>query len=303
MDYTAGNPRGPHHQPTMFDTDQNNGWPPLPGQEAGRTEGRQLRWAFNHTCWYCEKKGHWNSECPTPHLVCPRKGKCVVPLLHQAFVGVCYLGGRTKADSPAKGRGKKRARTPTVPTNTPEATESPPAGSLLFSPNPTKAHWEEDDEMGRSFRQRSRYGGSTPPPSTWGNAPWGASWNDFSKRPPSPSFPKHNSPKPTDPCLVEYGRAGSQPLYLKHHSLEKTGVAEAPDTTMVEDFHPSGGRYNGWTPLDPLPADYGVEDLTTCAEEDLPGAVYYASDDPPLPTMAMVQAYRRKSVRDLGVSD
>jgi hypothetical protein len=65
-DYTAGNPCGPHHQPTSFEDNHHCPAPlftskPLP---VGRGESTKL---MQHRCYYCRHVGHWNNQCASPH--------------------------------------------------------------------------------------------------------------------------------------------------------------------------------------------------------------------------------------------
>jgi hypothetical protein len=100
--------------------------------------------------------------------------------------------------------------------------------------------------------------------------------------------------QPPSPCIFDFGREGSEPLYLPNPI----------------------NNINRTSPLSPisLPSqlshNFGQEDLTQYKEKDLPGAIY--TDDDPLhifePTIQMVDEYcrnkdyRNKTIRDLGVS-
>jgi hypothetical protein len=74
--------------------------------------------------------------------------------------------------------------------------------------------------------------------------------------------------------MFDYGRGGDNPLYLPHDAA-----------------------------TDDLPHNYGRENFLLYAENDLPGAVFPADDDPFAPTASAVDQYRRQTARDLGVSD
>jgi hypothetical protein len=193
-DYTAGNPRRPHHQPTPFENDHHCPAPlftskPLP---AGRGESTKL---MRHRCYYCRHVGHWNNQCASPHTQCHEVGKCIVPLRHQAFNQACEYGGRTPANHPNPDTMKTQKRKrqletddfnpPTgaanTPNNTPVDNGLPPANSLLFTPL---------DPLAKSF-QPSWYQAALPP-GTWGNTPWGAGWDEYAARHPFP-------------CIFKYG--------------------------------------------------------------------------------------------------
>jgi hypothetical protein len=276
MDYAAGNPHGPHHQPTMFDEETSRGWPPLSSTNV-LEEGRRAKMPGIHQCYYCGQRGHFNYDCSSPHVKCHDELRCLVPLNHPAFVAACFYGGRTSNNHPSH---RKRRRTITSPSSqegptpapsspTANATELPPADSLLFSPNPSTP-----DAVIASFAP-SPYQGPAPSPSRWGDAPANTTWEEFAIRNPSP-------------CIFDYGRGGDEPIYLggvieEVGQSDLSGVVPLPDPTPI------------------LPRNYGVEDLSRYAEEDLPGAAYYYDDDPFAPTIH--NTYRRNSVRDLGVSD
>ena len=278
-DYTAGNPRGPHHQPTPFEDDRHCPAPrlttkPLPGRgESAKT--------IRHRCFYCGQVGHWNNQCASPHTRCNEVGKCVVPLRHRAFNQACEHGGRTPANHPMNQKRKRELEADDTmtdaagtPNNTPIDNALPPADSLLFAPL---------DPLAKSF-QPSRYQ-TAPPPGTWGNAPWGAGWDEYAARHPSP-------------CIFEYGRTDSFPLHI---GGTRTGVSpEYTDPANKENHTDEDSTTTVATDL--LPDDFGVENLTLYDEQDLPGAVYYPDDDPFAPTTAKVVQYRQKLLRDLGVS-
>ena len=295
MDYTAGASHGPHHQPTPFEDDQHYEWPTLLLSKEGRPPNKAKGKPQGHQCFYCGERGHWNLQCPYPHNKCHEEKKCVVPLGHWFFRQACHYGGRTMNNHPDPttqySYKRKRHTTPAdfappqnptiTPNNTPTGDGLPPADSLLFSPNPPQSRL---DPLAQSFLP-SRYQGQAPPPGTWGNAPWGTSWEEASQRPPSP-------------CIFEYGRGGSEPLYLGSLGA---GPASGHTTTTKEE---SSQEQDSATTVatDLLPYDFGVEDLSQYDERDLPGAIYDYEDDPLAPTAAKVAEYRQRLLRDLGVS-
>ena len=189
MDYTAGASRGPHHQPTPFEDDRHSEFPLLPTRQLmwGEDKPQKKKKPQGHQCIYCHQRGHWNLQCHTPHAGCYREGKCVVPLQHQHFEQACAFGGHMVANHPDPTtqypHHRKQQVQPTdfvpspihspTPNNTPTNNDQPPANSLLFSPNPPRLL----DPLAPAF-QPSPYQ-TTPPPGTWGNTPWGASWDDF----------------------------------------------------------------------------------------------------------------------------
>ena len=258
IDYTAGNPRGPHHMPSMFDQEDTRN--PLPPRFKKFT-----REPKGHACKYCGAFGkHWNGDCPDPHQICNTKERCIVPLEHKHFGEACHWGGRSRHNHPVEDRHIKRATrrkaerrktrnasviTPDDTTGFPTTSTSftpmnidvennlPPKDSLLFSPNPVTVFDSKENF------EPSKYQGPTPPPGTWGNMPWGANWDDAAKRPPSP-------------CIFDYGREGEDPLYLHHYDRR--------------------------------------EDLLRCAEEDLPGCQLHPDNYLDEPTMAMVDAFTKQ---------
>ena len=95
-DYTAGNPCGPHHMPSMFDKENtHNSLPPQHRKFTQKPKG--------HCCKYCGTFGrHWNNHCLEPHKICNMKKRCIVPLEHNHFNKVCYWGGRTHNNFPVE---------------------------------------------------------------------------------------------------------------------------------------------------------------------------------------------------------
>jgi hypothetical protein len=100
--------------------------------------------------------------------------------------------------------------------------------------------------------------------------------------------------RPPSPCIFDFGREGSEPLYLPNPI---NNIA----CTSPQSLTP---------PPSQLTHNFGWEDLTQYKEEDLPGAIYMDND--PLhifePTIQMVDEYHcnkdyhNKTIRDLGVS-
>ncbi len=69
-DYTATG-RGPHHQPTPFDPEQNTAvWPPLLTQPTRDASCHLYTASDKCRCFYCTQGGHWNSHCVIPHSKC-----------------------------------------------------------------------------------------------------------------------------------------------------------------------------------------------------------------------------------------
>jgi hypothetical protein len=274
MDYAAGAARGPHHQPTMFDMETSNGWPPLSSSTSVIEEGRKPKDPATHHCYYCGQQGHFNTQCSAPHTKCHSEARCLVPLYHPAFIMACYYGGRTAGNHPTHRKRRRltsaSAHSDPTPASSPAPTDTglPPADSLLFSPNPVA-----QDAVIASFAP-SPYQGPAPTPSLWGDAPLGTTWEEFALRNPSP-------------CIFDYGRGSDDPFY-QGGTIEEVDEADPVPAKDLPSF---------------LHHDHGVENLLRYAEEDLPGATHYYDDDPFAPTASMVDTYRRKSVRDLGVSD
>ena len=96
VDYTARNPRGPHHMPSMFDKEDTRN--PLPPRFCKFT-----REPKGHCCKYCGAFGkHWNNHCPKPHKICNTKQRCIVVLEHRYFDKACHWGGRTRNNYPVE---------------------------------------------------------------------------------------------------------------------------------------------------------------------------------------------------------
>ena len=266
IDYAAGNPTGPHHQPTMFDTEDNNGWPPLPSRQITIDNTEVKKQAGQHRCFYCLMKGHWNSQCPTPHFSCTEAERCIVPLNHPLFVQACEMGQRTRGNHPT-GPFRKRKRHceasdfegrdtpgPAGPSdsfrpNTP--TGLPPADSLLFSPHPSPS------EFATSPYQASLA------PGEWGKEGWDAPWADYPRAPKSP-------------CIFDFGRGSSE---------EQVPLLPNLDLDCEEESL--------------CAADREFLELT---EDQLPGAIYHYDTDPLAPTSALVNSSLSRRVRDMGLS-
>jgi hypothetical protein len=100
--------------------------------------------------------------------------------------------------------------------------------------------------------------------------------------------------QPPSPCIFDFGREGSEPLYLPDPI---NNIAYTSPRSLT-------------SPPSQLPHNFGQEDLTRYKKKDLPGAIY--TNDNPLhlfkPTIQMVDEYRcnkeyhNKTIRDLGVS-
>jgi hypothetical protein len=159
MKYAASSFSGPLHQPTMFDTEDNHGWPPPSATTTTWPEERQKKMAHTHSCHYCNQQGHWNSQCSSPHLKCHEELACVVSLEHPAFIRACSFGGRTSTNHPLHKGWKKQKRHGLQPINfTPPITPSntfndgmPSPDSLLFSANLETHPLISDDALTRSF--------------------------------------------------------------------------------------------------------------------------------------------------------
>jgi hypothetical protein len=86
MEYAASSSSGPLHQPTMFDTEDNHGWPPPLATLTTWPKEWAKKNPSTHTCHYCGQQGHWNSQCSSPHLKCHKELACIVPLEHPMFI-------------------------------------------------------------------------------------------------------------------------------------------------------------------------------------------------------------------------
>ena len=96
VDYTTGNPRGPHHMPSMFN--EENTCNPLPPRFHKFTQKPK-----GHCCKYCGAFGrHWNNHCLEPHKICDIKRRCIVSLEHKHFDKVCHWGERTRNNFPVE---------------------------------------------------------------------------------------------------------------------------------------------------------------------------------------------------------
>ena len=155
VNYTAGNPHGPHHMPLMFDEENTRN--PLPPRHHKFT-----REPKGHCCKYCGAyRRHWNNHCPEPHKIYDTKERCIVPLEHSHFNKACHWGERTCNNFPVEDRHIRRATRrkkqchrirnasvttldKTIGSSTTSFTLMdividnmlPPEDSLLFFPNP-----------------------------------------------------------------------------------------------------------------------------------------------------------------------
>ena len=263
----------------MFEEEAGHGWPPILNFNVAWPGEHSTKLAGHHTCYYCGQRGHWNRKCASPHLKCHEKLRCVVPLSHPTFIKACEYGGRTKNNNAipdANWTSEHKRKHENSPSSPAVNTGLPPADSLLFSPL---------DPLAQTFRP-SHYQ-ATPPPGTWGNAPWGTSWAEAANRAPSP-------------CIFDYSRGGSEPLYLSD-----TGTRTAPGhTDLTESTSPEVQGSPVSTGTHPFPQDFGMEDLSQYAEVDLPGAVYPDDDNPLAPTAHNV-SYRphNSPIQNLGIWD
>jgi hypothetical protein len=159
MEYAASSSSGLLHQPTMFDTEENHGWPSLSATHTMWPEEQPKKVAHTHTCHYCGQQGHWNTQCSSPHLKCHKELVCIVPLEHPTFIRACSFGERITSNQPSHQVWRKRKRfnlwpidftPPVTPTNTPNDS-MPPPDSLLFSINPETHPLIPDNALTCSF--------------------------------------------------------------------------------------------------------------------------------------------------------
>ena len=97
-DYTAGNSKGPHHQPVLHDKPCSPGlhmmtWglPPEVFMAGLMSQGRRPSfWAIPRPqCFYCTKRSHRSAECPNPHERCHQGQHCIVLCPWAYLVGTC----------------------------------------------------------------------------------------------------------------------------------------------------------------------------------------------------------------------
>ena len=115
-DYSAGNLRGPYHQPILHNEpcgphlhQSTWGLPPEVFMAALNSQGRKSLWPPRPRCFYCTQRTHLSTNCPQPHVCCARGQRCIVPLRHPNFSILCQYGAshqkwqdqRGKARSPA----------------------------------------------------------------------------------------------------------------------------------------------------------------------------------------------------------
>ena len=112
-DYTAGNPRGPHHQPVLHDKPCSCGlhtttWGlPLEVFMAGlRSQGHcpSFQAIPRPQCFYCTECSHRSAECPNPHEHCHQGQCCIVPCHHPQFSILCQYGGTHRRWQDQKGK-------------------------------------------------------------------------------------------------------------------------------------------------------------------------------------------------------
>jgi hypothetical protein len=150
-----------------------------PNRTTKSNKGKRSRDPGMHRCFYCGVRGHHNYQCGEPHFRCPLDGQCTVPLKHPNFDKACSLGLRTATNNAPKTflKGKRRPYeredTP-IPVRPEEGHQLedgglPPAGSLLFAPNPVTPI--SDAELFRPSPYQV-----APIPGQWGNGQWGDPW-------------------------------------------------------------------------------------------------------------------------------
>ena len=99
--YTAGNFRGPHHQPVLHDEPCGHslhmttwGLPPKVFMARLRSQGHHpsFQAISRPQCFYCTKRSHKSAKCPNPHKHCHHRQRCIVPHHHPQFDILCQYG-------------------------------------------------------------------------------------------------------------------------------------------------------------------------------------------------------------------
>ena len=112
-DYTAGNPRGPHHQSVLHDEPCGPGlhatiWglPPEVFMARLRSQGHHPSFQAipRPQCYYCTEHSHRSTECPSPHERCHQGQHCIVPHHHPQFNILCQYGGTHQRWQDRKGK-------------------------------------------------------------------------------------------------------------------------------------------------------------------------------------------------------
>ena len=98
-DYSAGNLRGPHHQPILHNEPcgphlhaSTWGLPPEAFMATLNSQGRRSLLPPRPRCYYCTQRSHLSTDCPNPHERCARGKRCIVLHRHPQFSILCQYG-------------------------------------------------------------------------------------------------------------------------------------------------------------------------------------------------------------------
>ena len=115
-DYSAGNHRGPHHQPILHDEPcgphlhmSTWGLPPKAFMAALNSQGWQSLLPPRPRCFYCAQWTHLSTNCPNPHVRWQRGQRCIIPHRHPNFSILCQYGVLRQKWQNQKGKARSPA--------------------------------------------------------------------------------------------------------------------------------------------------------------------------------------------------
>ena len=115
-DYSAGNLRGPHHQPILHDKScrphlhtSTLGLPPEAFMAALNSQGRRSLLPPRPRCFYCTQYTHLSTDCPNPHVHCAKGRRCIISCRHPNFSILCQYEATRQKWQDQRGRARSPA--------------------------------------------------------------------------------------------------------------------------------------------------------------------------------------------------